>query len=63
MYIAKSCCSGEYFGFLPPVRAQIKILGVLSSSVVYAIAHDLSLPKSQTPLTQIIVLLGRCPEL
>lgn len=49
-------------GWGDPSRTGTKILRVLSHSVVSAIASDPYSPNSQTPLTPVVVLLGRCPS-
>lgn len=44
-------------------RAGTKILGAFSFSVVSATVSDPYFLESQTQLTQMVILFGRCPEL
>lgn len=60
VYTAGNCCSLGYDGFLPPSGTETKILGVLSFSVVSATVPNSSRLESQTRLTQMVALLGRC---
>ena len=63
MYTARSHGSMGYTRFLPPSRVGTKILGLLSPSVVSATVPNPYLLESQTCLTQMVALLGRCLEL
>ena len=69
LYLEK-CCGHSwelllygYIGFLPPSIAGTKILGDLFPSFVSAAVPNPYLLESQTHLTQMVALLGRCPEL
>lgn len=49
--------------FLPPSAAGAKVLGVLFLSVVSVTVPNPYLLESQTRLTEMVALLGKCPEL
>ena len=63
MCIVRNCCSTGVYQVSTPFQIGTKILGVLSPSVVSATVTNPNLSESQEHLSQMITLLGRCPEL
>lgn len=63
MCVVRNCCSTGVYQVSIPLQSGTKILGVLSPSVVPATVTNPNLPESQEYLSQMITLLGRCPEL
>ena len=62
VYTVRSCCSMGSRGFLPPPRAETKLLRVLSSAVSATVPSPY-LAESQIHWIQRAALLGSCPEL
>lgn len=52
-----------YIGFFPPSTPGTNIPGIFSPFVVSVTVADAYLPESHSHLTQMVAVLGRCPEL